>query len=273
MRFFSPKAGMVFAYTKQAHFWRTEDGGKGWLPIHLLLDGSYVETWDFITTKEGWVIYMTDPQQSPLPTGAVSVESHYIAHTRDAGDHWDVTKIAELQFIGSIRFLNSKKGYMVGGSGPDLSRTEDGGVTWKRAQLTLPQEPLPLTRSLQPPGFFNSHDGVMVLLAGSRAYTYSTRDGGDTWSPPSQVPGGGPVGDARVSFANPDCWWAVSGGVVRISSDGGRTWRDAPGHLPAEVLELEAVDYSRAWISTTGGLMYRTNDSGANWLLVSTPPK
>jgi photosystem II stability/assembly factor-like uncharacterized protein len=114
----------------------------------------------------------------------------------------------------------------------------------------------------------------MLADAGNRAYIYTTRDGGDTWSLPSQVPG---VGDrlqqARISFANPDCWWAVTAGLVRITSDGGRTWRTAAGQLPGEVMELEAVDYSRAWISTTGGLMYRTTDSGATWLLVSTPPK
>jgi photosystem II stability/assembly factor-like uncharacterized protein len=276
MRFFSPKQGLLFAYTKQAHFWRTQDSGKSWIPIHLLLDGSYVMNWDFISTKEGWVIYMTDPLQSPSPSSAGGVSNHYIAHTTDAGDNWDVTKIAQGEFFGAggLRFLNSKSALMVGGNEPRVVRSRDGGVTWQRAALALPEDAPPETLRLQAPGFFNSHDGVMLADAGNRAYIYTTRDGGDTWSLPSQVPG---VGDrlqqARISFANPDCWWAVTAGLVRITSDGGRTWRTAAGQLPGEVMELEAVDYSRAWISTTGGLMYRTTDSGATWLLVSTPPK
>lgn len=273
-RFFDRQRGITVAYTKGTEIWRTEDGGKKWFPVPLLLGGALVSSFDFINTKEGWLLYQTDPQQPPPSSGNYQAGGYYITHTVDAGDHWTTTKAA-LEAMGSLRFLNPSRGFLAGTyAAAPLQRTRDGGATWQRVDLTLPEGASSASSMrLRPPGFFNSHDGVMVLTAGDHAYTYTTTDGGETWSPPKRLPGGDSINSVpAMSFANPDSWWFASDRTMWTSGDGGKTWRMAPTLLPGMVSEIDAVDYSRAWI-LSGGLIYRTTDGGASWLLVTAPLK
>jgi photosystem II stability/assembly factor-like uncharacterized protein len=119
-----------------------------------------------------------------------------------------------------------------------------------------------------------------VLYVGTEtAGPQRSRDGGATWIPSDQVPGGIRIlklevdlRDPRVVFASARFFNEESAGVLR-SLDGGTTWRQVNHGLgddhPLFALDLAAdpFDVQRIYAATENGL-FRTRDRGATWQLV-----
>ena len=68
-------------------------------------------------------------------------------------------------------------------------------------------------------------------------------------------------------------WIAGSGGTVKVTEDGGATWRACavPGGDALDFRAVAALDARRAWILSVGtgdlGRIYRTEDGGRSWTL------
>ncbi|MCP4905531.1 MAG: hypothetical protein GY910_11175 [bacterium] len=106
-------------------------------------------------------------------------------------------------------------------------------------------------------------DHAIVLSADGRIHT--TRDGGASWRA-AHVPAVGPL--RGVSMAGTRIGWAIGGGVILKTDDGGRRWRRQ--RLPGRAADLDlarvaVIDSERALAVGGAGTRLRTVDGGAAW--------
>ncbi|HLG17571.1 MAG TPA: hypothetical protein VJH03_24215 [Blastocatellia bacterium] len=115
---------------------------------------------------------------------------------------------------------------------------------------------------------------------------FTSTDVGNSWSPP-----GGELDLTRginsngrdvltaigVTSINPNVIYTGSAqGRAMVSTDGGRTWRDATSGLPNRSITgitVDSSDSARAYVTVSGflaGHVFRTTDTGATWTDVSS---
>jgi len=200
-------------------------------------------------------------------------------------------------YVDAIAFSDNLHGLMVGGSsvsiltavtgGPDIVgpsgtavvwRTDDGGRTWARYAVEAPpfvsisaiSSSVALAGAIcSQPRSPNCYDGV-----------YATSNGGLAWSR---------IADASiVSLSLIDAtngwgidWTLLQGGpgrVLRSTSDGGRTWSDAPANPCPAYLSPITVSFANAklgWLGCAGPssagagakAVLMTSDGGRTWRL------
>ncbi|MGH7904582.1 MAG: WD40/YVTN/BNR-like repeat-containing protein, partial [Candidatus Dormibacteraceae bacterium] len=165
--------------------------------------------------------------------------------------------------------------------------TIDGGRTWRR-RLDVP--------GLRPGSalrFFDDREGVLIAqpvrsataLSGtsSRAplLTYSTRDGGATWTSTRGTPIAGDL--EMAGFSDLRHGWALAGrgagggpaAVLYLTRDGGRRWtRTGPVPGGARVLGLRFTSPGVGWLKLSrpnGRPLLRTEDGGRTWSTFSLP--
>jgi len=177
--------------------------------------------------------------------------------------------------MGSMpTFRDGSEGW-VGGGGTDVQphvyATRNDGVSWRRLDLprstdASPDEPAGTFVQLLP-----GH-GVMVYVfqqGPGTAYTYTTFDGGKSWTvlavPPT--PGGnlGPL-----AFEDATHWWMVFALELFKTADAGQTWTQVDAYVPGEVRQLQILDARHAWGLTGDGLAF-TSDGGTSWTRVKPP--
>ncbi len=177
--------------------------------------------------------------------------------------------------------------------GDGIYHSTDGAKTWKRMGLTGtsqiarvlidPRDPRKLiVAALGDPFRDNDERGIFV-----------SRDGGATWSKTLYRGPGVGASDVAMDPKNPDvlyaglwrfhrsAWDLQSGGAddgLYKSTDGGATWARLTGHgLPAGETGRVAVaiapsDGKRVYalIESKEGLLWRSDDGGANWVKTSS---
>jgi photosystem II stability/assembly factor-like uncharacterized protein len=176
--------------------------------------------------------------------------------------------------------------------GDGVYKTTDGGKTWTNVGLP---DSWSISRIIVDP-----HDPQHVIVGAfgdpfrdSEARgVYVTDDGGKTWSKTLYV--GPQTGVAELAMDPNDPaviyasmwqfrrlpWTFHSGGPddgIWRSADGGRTWTRLAGHgLPTGDMGRSAVaiapsDSKRVYaiIEAQGGILWRSDDAGANWTMVS----
>jgi photosystem II stability/assembly factor-like uncharacterized protein len=221
-----------------------------------------------------------------------------VSHTTDGGQTW--AKVASaVDRSGALPLQGRKKGLtfrdaamgwaaLSGTVGPPAPaagatrffRTQDGGVTWRPAPLSLPaslaQYPWFYVAGGQPPTFFSPQEGVLPVVVGSRAaggavlsLVYVTHDGGATWSATTPVP---TVINA-TSLLNPSHWWIEpdvgADGALFSTADGGEQWVSlTPGVPFARVSVLSFVSATQGWAIGGAGLL-RTADGGRTWTVLA----
>ncbi|MBV8198323.1 MAG: hypothetical protein JO263_09310 [Candidatus Eremiobacteraeota bacterium] len=176
--------------------------------------------------------------------------------------------------------------------GNGLYKTTDGGEHWFRAGLEATRS---ISRILVDP---RNHNHVIVGALGDvfsdnpQRGVYVTDDGGHTWKQTLAVGPESGASDLAMSAQDPSViyagiwrfqrrpWTFVSGGAedgLYRSSDGGATWTKLEGHgLPAAPMGRIGVavapsDGNRVYavIESKEGVLWRSDDSGANWKMVS----
>ena len=200
----SPRKGIPmggFFVNAQKGWWRhfdvlfrTHDEGKSWgklkLPRSIIEKGG----WDFRTIwfaneREGWIY----------------THGGFVFRTKDGGDTWDEgTQLLDKQWaFGSMRFLNSRTGYIVGsyaktiitplpGGGNKgetkwidgmIFYTHDGGETWKRPETSLRVLP-PNGIRMNDVAIMSEKEAWVVGSMGKRGWNgtiWRTTDGGAHW--------------------------------------------------------------------------------------------
>jgi photosystem II stability/assembly factor-like uncharacterized protein len=87
-------------------------------------------------------------------------------------------------------------------------------------------------------------------------------DSGQSWES-AETPGNA---NCKVSFIDADTGWVISGLQLRTTADGGATWREVA--LPEGIAKVAAISLRTAdegYLMTSAGVLYKTEDGGANW--------
>ncbi|HVR47372.1 MAG TPA: hypothetical protein VMT95_12155 [Candidatus Binatia bacterium] len=176
--------------------------------------------------------------------------------------------------------------------GDGVYKTTDGGDHWTNVGLKGTKY---ISRILVDP---RNHNHVIVGALGdvfadsSERGVYVTDDGGSTWKRTLSVGPESGASDLAMDAQNPSViyagiwkfqrrpWTFVSGGTedgIYKSTDGGATWTKLEGHgLPAYPvgrigLAVAPSDGNRVYavIEAKDGVLWRSDDAGANWTKVS----
>ncbi len=176
--------------------------------------------------------------------------------------------------------------------GDGVYKSTDAGETWTNVGLKGTRY---VSRIVIDP---RNHNHVIVAALGDvfadspQRGVYVTDDGGRTWKQTLAVGTESGASDLAMSAQNPSVvyagiwkfqrrpWTFVSGGDedgIYRSSDGGETWTKLEGHgLPAAPtgrigLAVAPSDGNRVYalIESKAGVLWRSQDGGANWTMVS----
>ena len=176
--------------------------------------------------------------------------------------------------------------------GDGVYKTTDGGDTWTNVGLG---STLAISRILVDP---RNHNHVIVGALGNvfndsnERGVYVTDDGGRTWKQTLFVGPESGASDLAMDAQNPSVvfagiwkfqrrpWTFTSGGAedgIYKSTDGGATWTKLEGHgLPASPigrigLAVAPSNGNRVYavIESKEGILWRSDDGGANWQMVS----
>jgi len=245
----------------------------------------------FTNDLEGWVV--------GSKTFSVAHWGQIVLHTQDGGQTWetqyehspDIERLGDgfsVHRLDDIHFTDDRNGWAVGSAEMFLrenrwekhgaiQRTTDGGQTWQEEGRSLSNESRPEFFAVD---FIDSQIGWALQGRGSSEVLLArTADGGTTWEwVDTGVNGSMGVGFALVQgdvdFPDAQHGWAVGGlGVIVHTMDGGITWAqqtltcDWP-ECPKRLFAVEMIDSQTGWIG--GEDLYRTTDSGENWLQQET---
>ena len=176
--------------------------------------------------------------------------------------------------------------------GDGLYKSTDGGESWSKSGLNGTRY---ISRILVDP---RNHNHVIVGALGdvfsdsSERGVYVTDDGGRTWKQTLYVGPESGASDLAMDSQNPNVlyagiwkfqrrpWTFVSGGTedgLYKSTDGGQSWTKLEGHgLPAAPtgrigLAVAPSDGNRVYalIESKEGVLWRSDDGGSNWKMVS----
>ncbi len=188
-----------------------------------------------------------------------------IIKTEDAGETWQTIYplTGTSTSFEKIEFVTTEKGFV---AGYDLfMKTEDGGTTW--APMTVGTD-VYLYNNLS---FYNENIGFVSAQLNDAPYfaIYLTTNGGDTWTPATDVLD---AGGFNIAYADQNTVFSV-GADERIakSTDGGDTWNQIySGIIQNYFLSVYFKDENNGVIAGEDGLLKTTHDGGATWSDFST---
>jgi photosystem II stability/assembly factor-like uncharacterized protein len=168
--------------------------------------------------------------------------------------------------LNTVYFIDSKRGW-VGGDAGYLSRTDDGGQTWVRQNIS--------TKAAINDIYFRDKEAGFFLAGNS---IFITRDYGATWSQskifsPEEFDGAD-VELYSVRFSSKKKGWVVGSvskrervvdSVLVYTDDGGETWRRQRAPSRVELIHIDFVSDKRGWIVGDGGTILFTRDGGQSW--------
>jgi photosystem II stability/assembly factor-like uncharacterized protein len=150
-----------------------------------------------------------------------------------------------------------------------MLRSTDGGQSWQSQALST----LPFLFNPEAIHFFNAQHGIMIGdRLGGLAQSYTTHDGGQSWTEAS-VTGPGPVQIEDVRMVSPTVAFIIgTQGKVFKTTDGGQTWFElAVLGSTQNWVDMEFFDPLNGILLNKIGQLFRTVDGGANWQLSGAP--
>lgn len=191
-----------------------------------------------------------------------------ILHSADGGKSWQVQETGTNNGLNCIKLMDLNNGWAVGDLGAILN-TNDGGKTWNLQKSNIKENLLRV----------GSIDLARCWAVGDRGTMLHTEDGGKEWKKfATELVTDEVLND--VKFMGNEGWVVGEFGMVLHTTDGGINWERKPipsgeGEGEDEVSQpyLFAVDFidpGNVLISSIGGLILRTEDSGKSWAKIET---
>jgi len=278
--------------------YHTNDGGKSWHNLHVKTGfpnatAVFPVSFSFADTTHGWLMVQSER--------SISSSQGELLTTVDGGQTWTVIantygsggEPGSLPFAGDIRFIDPTTGWLTGGRvsshGNLLYVTHDGGRTWQKVHVTVPQGRTQTSMTLTPPTFSGARGILPVQFHGRGAatYLYIAQNGGSTWHYTQ------PVQSTFIDIIATNNVVALGGETLYHTTDEGNTWTftEASGDLPVllsqEAANMDGITFSDAmdgWIygtkpthSSIAGLtapetpfLVETTDGGHTWSRLDT---
>jgi len=140
---------------------RTQDGGRIWETLMLVLDGPYPEL-EFCSTSYP---ILFSPGQGILAVRCSGDSPQYVFRTKDGGLTW----IPAAYPGGALEFVNEDIGWALG---YDIYKTIDGGQTWEHLKRVTWEGQF---------SFVDEQHGWAVATSVDEIALVKTMDGGETW--------------------------------------------------------------------------------------------
>lgn len=232
----------------------TDDGGDTWKEQGIDL----YDQWDlelfaveFLDELEGWA----------LATGRFPSRNIHLAHTTDGGGRWSwvdtgipgTMAVGYALVQGDLEVVDQNRIWAAGGLGEVVS-SEDGGATWVKQNLSCGHPTCPMRCfALE---FIDERFG---WLGGEMLF--STTNGGDLWS--QRRTDGREAGDVvDIQFLDEMNGWIVGEeGLVRRTSDGGKSWADVEG-IAFDLRGLFFLDAEEGWLVGDQGMIVKVDGKG-----------
>jgi len=248
--------------------WRTTDGGVTWKPTGLAAPSggwpSPNDTYDGVSVGIPWIA------GSQLLVAVADQAGLIIEASADGGRSWHLASqvaAGQLRYISTGWFQPVDASHWVISAPGELIETSDTGRTWHVIR----------TASAPKGGPFWFTSAGHGYARGSAGVTVATSNGGRTWSsgaaPPPARPAPGPVVTA-VQEISPDFAIASGPRSLRVSRDGGHTWRQLPA-IPGgrELGPAQFLSASTGFVvGHPGRQLWRTADGGSTWTPLQVPP-
>jgi photosystem II stability/assembly factor-like uncharacterized protein len=214
----------------------------------------------FVDDQTGWV------------AGALGGKGVILA-TTDGGKTW-ARQYTDDASVGHLQFISASIGWAVVGEGSGaalLVHTTDSGKTW--VPLSPIGQPIPVV--FTPRYFITATLGRGIFEPEYEGALMETRDAGKTWTAVQTS-----TKLRSVCFSDAEQGWAVGGGDILHTSDGGRTWMTSlpkpSGNFSSFAPSASSVSCQGkdvAWALFTGFVgafhqfyaLYSTTDRGASW--------
>ena len=181
---------------------------------------------------------------------------------------WTKQQSGSFAWLHAVFFVDSSRGWAVGGKGALLATT-DGGAHWELRRRPTEDAMNDLFFTDAETGWAACERSIYMpmLKEEARSYLLKTTDGGATWKRVDVL--SGPDVDivlSRVRFADAQHGWAFGEmGALFATDNGGESWERQ--HTPTMHLLLGAsfLDAQRGWIAGAGSTLLQTADGGASW--------
>lgn len=186
-----------------------------------------------------------------------------ISYSNDGGKTWfpvdspTTSRIMGLATLGPATIL-------IGDDNGDVYRTDDSGMTWSAAAPTGTGKPIEQLLA--------ADDDIVYATSWDGQFSVST-NGGETFT--NVTIGGATPVDSLARFDRtptdpPALLAGVTGGAIKRSTNGGKTWTTStsPSFTVAE--EIITVNDHLALAAVDGGRILRSQDRGATWAAMPT---
>ncbi|HVC75625.1 MAG TPA: hypothetical protein VND96_03810 [Candidatus Micrarchaeaceae archaeon] len=285
LHFFDASSGVVAVLGTQAAIYRTRNGGRTWARQPMTANGAKVLSADFIDADHGWLLTQA------------STEGEALLRTGDGGRTWVGlgNPVAYSDWAYRVLFSDRTNGWLYSQSAsPYAYQSQNGGVTWQRVALPVPQDGWPSSDgagvSVEARPTKGAGVSVTVVIGqietlptptGSNPrfapqpanqFQLSSVDGGRSWKAISM-----PAGHGAIAYFDALNWLWIGSGVQAKSSDAGSTWSPirsllVPAPLPESV---QVIDATHIWFGAMAGprpLVEGTDDGGVSWSMFLLPP-
>ena len=187
-------------------------------------------------------------------------EKGIVIISSDGGTSWSKLKDDFDQLIYDIYFFNNKLGFAAGGT-PDVFKTTDGGITWKKLYLPFPVTGFPLAYRVPLRKIFFVNDSIGFICGGGRyeaGIIFKTFDKGQSWSLnlfEHELRG--------IYFMNQTTIIACGYGTIIKTTDSGNNWKAVD--IPNEFYTSLIFSSGKLWAAGYNGGIYLSSDEGENW--------
>jgi photosystem II stability/assembly factor-like uncharacterized protein len=238
-----------------AALWRSSDRGATWKLVRGPVKG---EINSMQPVGQRIAIAPSQPALIYVP----STNLHY--RSADGGKTWTDFRVpGQDAYAFAIDPQNPKVIYAGGrGEKQQVSRSDDGGKTWKAVGRGLPENSVKILAidARQPSTLY------AVLGFGS---LWRSKDRGDSFEElPTSLGGTDAITNLTIDPEDSKVLWAATDNGLLRSDDGGESWRDADkgmGRYVGRDVAIDPRDPSRMLAAAAGSGVFRSDDGGLSW--------